>query len=75
MHQLTLLDIIKDSSVTRTIWMQELNSTEDYDTLRQLLDAYTSVSMDSLCREQPNNPVVYKEFYNKVLNKFEECYR
>lgn len=55
--------------------MQELNSTEDYDTLRQLLDAYTSVSMDSLCREQPNNPVVYKEFYNKVLNKFEECYR
>lgn len=70
MHQLTILDIIKDSSVTKTIWKQELNSTQDYDTLKQLLNAYTTVAMESLYREQPDSELQYLEFYNKVLKKF-----
>lgn len=72
MYQLTILDIIKDSSVTKTIWTQELNSTQDYDTLKLLLQAYTKVATESLCCEQPNNELHYHEFYNKVLNKFND---
>ena len=75
MYKFSLLDVIKDSSVTKTIWRQELNSTEDSDILRQLLDAYLSVSMESLCREHTGCDVEYNEFYKKVLNKFEESYQ
>jgi hypothetical protein len=37
---LTKLDIIKHSRVTEIIWRQELNSTQDDDKLKMLIDAY-----------------------------------
>ena len=67
MNLITILDIIKDSSVTKTIWKQELKSTEDVSTLRALLAAYVSVAAEYM-----NVEIEYKDFYNKVLNRFEE---
>ena len=67
MNLITILDIIKDSSVTKTIWKQELKSTEDVPTLRALLAAYVSVAAEYM-----NVEIEYKDFYNKVLNRFEE---
>lgn len=67
MNLITILDIIKDSSVTKTIWKQELKSTEDVPTLRALLAAYVSVATEYM-----NVEIEYKDFYDKVLNRFEE---
>lgn len=67
MNLITILDIIKDSSVTKTIWKQELKSTEDLPTLRALLTAYVDVATECM-----NVEIEYKDFYNKVLNRLEE---
>ena len=39
---LTKLDIIKSSRVTEILWRQELNSTQDDDKLKMLIDANIS---------------------------------
>jgi len=65
-----ILEIVKDSSVTNTIWKQELNRTEDKETLKILLDSYVEVAMITMNDE--NTP--YVEFYYMVLQKFEENY-
>lgn len=67
MNLITILDIIKDSSVTKTIWKQELKCTEDVSTLRALLIAYVNVATEYM-----NVEIEYKDFYSKVLNRFEE---
>lgn len=67
MNLITILDIIKESSVTKTIWKQELKSTEDVSTLRALLTAYVNVATEHM-----NVEIEYKDFYDKVLNRFEE---
>jgi len=67
MNLITILDIIKESSVTKTIWKQELKSTEDVSTLRALLTAYVNVATEYM-----NVEIEYKDFYDKVLNRFEE---
>lgn len=70
MDKFNILEIIKDSSVTKTIWKQELNRTEDKGTLKILLDSYIEVAMITLGDEE----VTYKMFYDMVLQKFEERY-
>ena len=70
MNLITILDIIKESSVTKTIWKQELKSTEDVSTLRALLTAYVNVATEDLIVY--GTEVEYQDFYNKVLNRFEE---
>ena len=55
-----------------TIRTQELKSTTDFDTLQTLYSAYVDVSMETLTRESVGCGMKYKEFYDKVLNKFEE---
>ncbi len=62
------LMIINDTKVLSTIWKQELSRTRDERTLRVLIRAHATVSVDSL-----NCNWTYKEFYDKVLNTFEEC--
>ncbi len=62
------LMIINDTHVLSTIWKQELSRTRDERTLRVLIRAHAAVSVDSL-----NYDWTYKEFYDKVLNTFEEC--
>lgn len=70
MENFNILEIIKDSSVTNTIWRQELNRTEDRETLKILLDSYIEVAMITLGDEG----ITYKMFYDMVLQKFEENY-
>ena len=55
-----------------TIRTQELKSTTDFDTLQILYSAYVDVSMETLAREYKGCTMKYKDFYDKVLNKFEE---
>ncbi len=62
------LMIINDTKVLSTIWKQELSRTRDERALRVLIRAHATVSVDSL-----NYDWTYKEFYDKVLNTFEEC--
>ncbi|CAH9014901.1 conserved hypothetical protein [Vibrio phage 424E50-1] len=62
------LMIINDTHVLSTIWKQELSRTRDSRTLRVLIRAHAVVSVDSF-----NCDWTYKEFYDKVLNTFEEC--
>jgi hypothetical protein len=69
MTTINLIDIIKSSPCTKTIWQQDLNRTEDYHTLRTLLDAYVSVAMENLHTERNT---CYKSFYDDVLWRFEE---
>lgn len=69
-NKFNIIEIIKDSSVTNTIWKQELNRTEDKETLKILLDSYVEVAMIALGDED----VTYKMFYDMVLQKFEENY-
>lgn len=72
METITLLDIIKRCRTMNTIRTQELKSTTDFDTLQTLYSAYVDVSMETLTREYTDCEVKYKEFYDKVLNRFEE---
>ncbi|UZV41235.1 hypothetical protein vBVpaMR16F_169 [Vibrio phage vB_VpaM_R16F] len=72
METITLLDIIKRCRTMNTIRTQELKSTTDFDTLKTLYSAYVDVSMENLVGEYTGCEVKYKEFYDKVLNKFEE---
>ncbi len=69
-NKFNILEIIKDSSITNTIWKQELNRTEDKETLKILLDSYVEVAMITLGDED----ITYKMFYDTVLQKFEENY-
>lgn len=55
-----------------TIRTQELNSTTDFNTLQTLYDAYVTIVMENLAGEYAGCEMKYKEFYAKVLNKFEE---
>lgn len=72
MQSITLFDIIKDCRTMNTIRTQELNSTTDFDTLQTLYNAYVTVAMENLAGEYTGCGMKYKEFYDKVLNKFEE---
>ena len=74
METITLLDIIKRCRTMNTIRTQELKSTTDFDTLQTLYSAYVDVSMETLTREYTGCEVKYKEFYDKVLNRFEEMF-
>ncbi|CAH9014787.1 conserved hypothetical protein [Vibrio phage 501E54-1] len=62
------LMIINDTKVLSTIWKQDLKRTKDLRTIQILIRAHAAVSVDSL-----NQDWTYKEFYDKVLNTFEEC--
>lgn len=68
MTDFNIIDIIKDSSVTRTIWRQELNQTKDVELLKKLLDAYVQSAMINLSDEASD----YASFYRDVLQRFEE---
>lgn len=72
METITLFDIIKRCRTMNTIRTQELNSTIDLTTLQTLYDAYVTVAMENLAGECTGCEMKYKEFYDKVLNKFEE---
>uniref|UniRef100_A0AB39AJE3 Uncharacterized protein n=1 Tax=Vibrio phage P018-4 TaxID=3229728 RepID=A0AB39AJE3_9CAUD len=72
METITLLDIIKRCRTMNTIRTQELQSTTDFDTLQVLYSAYIDVVMENLVEEYTGCEMKYKEFYDKVLNKFEE---
>ena len=65
---LTKLDIVKSSRITEIIWRQELNSTQDDDKLKILIDAYINCV--------PNHYVgmgtIFKDFYDDVKNVYFE---
>lgn len=65
---LTKLDIIKSSRITEIIWRQELNSTQDDDKLKILIDAYIECV--------PNHYVgigtTFKDFIDDVKTKYHE---
>jgi len=69
MTTINLLDIVKASPVTLTIWKQELARTEDYHTLKVLLDCYVTVAMENLHTERDTD---CKNFYDAVLKRFGE---
>ncbi|AGH32008.1 hypothetical protein VPIG_00151 [Vibrio phage PWH3a-P1] len=71
METITLFDIIKRCRTMNTIRTQELNSTKDLAILQTLYDAYVTVAMENLAGEYTGCEMKYKEFYDKVLNKFE----
>ena len=68
----TLLDIIKSNTLTKTIWKQELKCTEDFNGLLTLFDAYTRVVSEHQHSFEDGCGIYYKDLYDKVLNKFEE---
>jgi hypothetical protein len=68
MTTINLIDIIRDSSITRTIWQQELKCTEDKEVLKILLDSYVEIAMITMHDKE----VSYREFYDAVLLRFEE---
>lgn len=57
-----VLDIVKDSSITRTIWKQELGCTEDEILLRELLNSYLCCVNEAVLEQWS-----YEVFYKKVL--------
>ena len=67
-----LLDLIKQCRTMNTIRTQELNSTEDFETLQTLYSAYVDIAMEDLV-SKPNEQL-YVEFYKKVLEKFESSF-
>ncbi|ALM62106.1 hypothetical protein AXI64_gp114 [Vibrio phage qdvp001] len=69
---ITLIDIIKSTALTKTIWKQELKCTEDFSELLTLFDAYTKVVGEHQHSFEDGCGVHYKELYDEVLNKFEE---
>ena len=72
METITLVDIIKSATITKTLWKQELKRTEDFVELLTLFDAYTKVIGELQHSFEDNCGVYYKDLYDKVLNKFEE---
>lgn len=68
MIDFNIIDVIKDSSVTRTIWKQELNQTKDVELLKKLLDSYVQSAMINLSNEESD----YTSFYQDVLQRFKE---
>lgn len=68
--QITILDLIKQCRTTEVIWRQELGFTENKEALKTLLDSYVQVAMITMNDEE----VEYKQFYDMVLEKFEENY-
>lgn len=71
-NTIKLLDLIKQCRTMNTIRVQELNATEDFETLQTLYSAYVDTAMENLVREPAEQ--LYVEFYHKVLQKFEENY-
>lgn len=70
METITILDIIKLNRLLLTVWKQELSCTEDVYLLTVLHKAYCVVVEDMF--DYSNDKLLYKELYDKVLNKFEE---
>lgn len=67
-----LLDLVKQCRTMNTIRVQELNATEDFETLQILYSAYVDTAMENLVRQADEQ--LYSEFYHKVLQRFEENY-
>lgn len=70
METIAILDIIKLNRLLLTLWKQELSCTEDYYLLTVLHKAYSEV-VDEVF-DYSDDSMLYKDLYNKVLNKFEE---
>ena len=64
-----LLDLIKQCRTMNTIRTQELNSTEDFETLQTLYSAYVDIAMENLVSKPDDQ--LYSEFYQQVLQRFE----
>lgn len=63
---LTKLDIIKSSRVTEIIWRQELNSTQDDDKLKMLIDAY----IECVPNHYVGMGTTFKDFIDDVKIKY-----
>lgn len=63
---ITPLDIVKGSRITEIIWRQELNSTEDDDKLKILIDAY----IECVPKNYRDKESTFKDFYNDVKNTY-----
>ncbi|UUW39755.1 hypothetical protein VP14_068 [Vibrio phage VPMCC14] len=70
MGTITILDIIKLNRLLLTIWKQELSCTEDIYLLIVLHKAYMDVVEE--VSNYSDDKLLYKDLYDKVLNKFEE---
>lgn len=70
METISILDIIKLNRLLLTIWKQELSCTEDYHLLTVLHKAYNDIVEE--VSNSGEDSMLYKDLYDKVLNKFEE---
>jgi hypothetical protein len=68
-NPIKLLDLIKQCRTMNTIRVQELNSTEDFETLKTLYSAYVDTAMENLVQETPSEQD-YVDFYYEVLQRF-----
>ncbi|AGH32235.1 hypothetical protein VPHG_00172 [Vibrio phage 11895-B1] len=65
------IDIVRDSKLMHTIWRQEMNSTQEENDLKKLIDSYVSQVPFHYNSNSPSEED-YFNFYTDVLNKFKE---